>query len=560
MGEDRGACYLALRSVSGASPGAAKALLAFLGAERERHSEAGTQQAGYMHCLEGLLEEISNSYAENSKGRLPQLPPLQHALLSSKLSAGELVSSLPPCSPMHHRSERAQFMKRTPTAPPPHPHQPTKSSLSRLARPAGSEMQQPSSSGSNAFMSASEFGQIETARAASNSSDYTGSRSAAAPSYAADFTNAGGNLQQERPVPTAGGLRKRKFVAPKTTGPGRAGKHGEGLGGGSQPNYAAGGGQDGGEQSTLPPELAHCEEAMVAKIRKEIMTGGDPVRFGDIAGLESVKKSVVELVCWPMARPDLFTGLRSLPKGLLLFGPPGTGKTLIGKAIAHQSKATFFSISASSLMSKWIGEGEKLVRALFAVAAYDQPSVIFIDEVDSMLTARSSDEAEASRRLKTEFLIQLDGAQRIKSTDQVLVIGATNRPEELDEAARRRFVKRLYVPLPEGVARQQLIKTLLHDSETCLSPDDIASVVQRTEGYSGADIHALCTEASMGPVRDMMVQGKDMSLIEASEVPPISREHFEGALRFMRPSVSGAEVERYVAWADQFASNQVERK
>ena len=125
----------------------------------------------------------------------------------------------------------------------------------------------------------------------------------------------------------------------------------------------------------------------------------------------------------------------------------GTGKTLIGKAVAHQTGATFFSISSSSLTSKWIGEGEKTVRVLFALAAYYQPSVIFIDEVDSLLCQRSSDENEASRRMKTEFLVQLDGAGT-DQTARVVVVGATNRPEELDEAARRRFVKRLYIPLP----------------------------------------------------------------------------------------------------------------
>lgn len=166
--------------------------------------------------------------------------------------------------------------------------------------------------------------------------------------------------------------------------------------------------------------------------------------------------------CRPMLRPDIFTGLRALPKGVLLFGPPGTGKTLIGKAIAQQTGATFFSISASSLTSKWVGESETAVRALFALAVHHQPSVVFIDEVDSLLTQSrftglqllsaagiiyltchpegSSEESEASRRIKTEFLVQLDGASTCTDA-RVIVIGATNRPDELDEAARRRFVK-----------------------------------------------------------------------------------------------------------------------
>ncbi|CAM9657430.1 unnamed protein product [Hapterophycus canaliculatus] len=262
-------------------------------------------------------------------------------------------------------------------------------------------------------------------------------------------------------LPNSSGLvRKRKFIPPGRLDNNNNNNDGKGNGGGGGTNSSAGGrfpgsaalggrggasggggggGGGGGEEEELPEELQHLDKAMVEKIMQEVQQRGDPVTFDQIAGLEFAKKSVIELVCWPMERPDIFTGLRSLPKGLLLFGPPGTGKTLIGKAIAHQSGATFFSISASSLCSKWIGEGDKMVRTLFAVASYHQPAVIFIDEVDSMLSMRSADENEASRRLKTEFLIQLDGAGT-KAADRVLVVGATNRPQELDEAARRRLV------------------------------------------------------------------------------------------------------------------------
>ena len=142
-----------------------------------------------------------------------------------------------------------------------------------------------------------------------------------------------------------------------------------------------------------------------------------------------------------MLRPDIFKGLRAPPKGLLLFGPPGTGKTMIGRAIAAESKSTFFSISASSLTSKWVGDGEKMVRTLFSIAQTKQPAIIFIDEIDSLLSARSETEHESTRRIKTEFLVQMDGA-RVSADDKILLIGATNRPYELDEAARRRFRKR----------------------------------------------------------------------------------------------------------------------
>nr|CAI5828105.1 unnamed protein product [Callosobruchus analis] len=187
---------------------------------------------------------------------------------------------------------------------------------------------------------------------------------------------------------------------------------------------------------------------MVELIKSEIMDVGPNVHWNDVVGLEFAKAAIQEAVVWPMLRPDIFTGLRRPPKGILLFGPPGTGKTLIGKCVASQSKSTFFSISASSLTSKWVGEGEKMVRALFTVARVHQPAVIFIDEIDSLLTQRNDTEHESSRRIKTEFLVQLDGAMT-DNEERILVIGATNRPQELDEAARRRFVKRLYIPLPE---------------------------------------------------------------------------------------------------------------
>jgi SpoVK/Ycf46/Vps4 family AAA+-type ATPase len=188
----------------------------------------------------------------------------------------------------------------------------------------------------------------------------------------------------------------------------------------------------------------------------EVLEDAPTVAWSDIAGQDAAKAAVQELAVWPMQNPALFVGARAPPRGLLLFGPPGTGKTLLGRAVASNVDASFFSISASSLTSKWVGEGEKLVRALFAVAAALAPSVVFIDEVDSLLTARGGDgEHEASRRLKTELLVQMEGCGGGgNEKGRILVIGATNRPEELDEAARRRLPKQLYVPLPCGAARR----------------------------------------------------------------------------------------------------------
>jgi SpoVK/Ycf46/Vps4 family AAA+-type ATPase len=230
------------------------------------------------------------------------------------------------------------------------------------------------------------------------------------------------------------------------------------------------------------------------------------------------------------------------------------GKTLIGKAIAHQSGATFFSISASSLMSKWIGEGEKTVRTLFAVASYRQPSVVFIDEIDSLLCQRSSDENEATRRIKTEFMVQLDGAGT-SADSRVVILGATNRPEELDEAVRRRFVKRLYIPLPDSISRKDLIYTLLKEEKHDLTSLDIEELVRKTDGFSGADLRALCTEAAMGPLRELLKEKKgNISNVSKDELEHIQASHFNEAFSSVKPSVSKNDLQRYVDWNNAFGS------
>ena len=248
-----------------------------------------------------------------------------------------------------------------------------------------------------------------------------------------------------------------------------------------------------------------------------------------------------------MFHVDLFTGLRSPSKGLLLFGPPGTGKTLIGKCIASQSKATFFSISSSSLTSKWIGDGEKMVRALFAVARVHQPSVIFVDEIDSLLTQRTDGENEATRRIKTEFLVQFDGCGT-NSEDRILMIGATNRPTEIDEAARRRFRKKLYIPLPEAAARKSIVQNLMSKQSHSLTTDQIDQIVQLTDGYSGSDMDGLIREAALGPIRDIT----DIATIQASEVRPISHHDFTQALTQVRASVSEKDLQFYLDFDKEY--------
>jgi len=317
---------------------------------------------------------------------------------------------------------------------------------------------------------------------------------------------------------------------------------------------AAGGSEGNPENPELQdPRYKNIDTKMIELIINEIMDSGAPVHWNDIAGLHFQKKTVKEIVVLPLLRPDIFTGLRGPPKGLLLFGPPGTGKTLIGKCIASQSKSTFFSISASSLTSKWVGEGEKMVRALFAVARVHQPSVVFIDEIDSLLSARSETEHESSRRMKTEFLVQLDGAGT-DGEEKILIVGATNRPQELDEAARRRLVKRLLIPLPEGEARRQIIVNLLAKERNDISESDIDEIVKMTEGYSGADMANLCREAAMGPIRSI-----DLSLIESMEVEevrPIMKQDLEDALRQVKASVSDQDLQMYEDWNEKYGAGK----
>ncbi|KAK9457861.1 P-loop containing nucleoside triphosphate hydrolase protein [Dipodascopsis uninucleata] len=306
------------------------------------------------------------------------------------------------------------------------------------------------------------------------------------------------------------------------------------------------------------------DETAARQILNEIVVKGDEVHWDDIAGLDQAKTSLKETVVYPFLRPDLFSGLREPARGMLLFGPPGTGKTMLARAVATESHSTFFSISASSLTSKYLGESEKLVCALFALARALSPSIIFVDEIDSLLSARSDQgEHEASRRIKTEFLIKWSDLQHAAAgrdssslsegdAQRVLVLAATNLPWAIDEAARRRFVRRQYIPLPESQTRKKHIETLLVHQRHSLTSEDIEKLVELTDGFSGSDITALAKDAAMGPLRSL---GEDLLFTPRDQIRPIMFTDFEASLKSIRPSVSREGLKIFEEWASKFGSS-----
>lgn len=320
--------------------------------------------------------------------------------------------------------------------------------------------------------------------------------------------------------------------------------------------------QDGGEDDdeSLLKKIKGVDLKFAKNILMESNRDQDKVYWNDIAGLDQAKETLMETIVYPFLRPDLFKGLREPVSGMLLFGPPGTGKTMLARAAATESNSTFFSIQASSLTSKWYGESEKLVRALFQVAKAKAPSIIFVDEIDSLLSKRSGDgDDDTSRRLKNEFLVQWSeltkaaaGRDSDAPTPRVLVLAATNLPWGIDEAARRRFVRRQYIPLPEDTTREAHFKKLLEHTRHSLTDEDMKTLVELTDGYSGSDITSLAKDAAIWPIREV---GSKMLLLKELEIRPISLEDFKRSMKNIRPSVNKEGLKKFEEWAREFGSS-----
>uniref|UniRef100_A0A1B6CUX1 microtubule-severing ATPase n=2 Tax=Clastoptera arizonana TaxID=38151 RepID=A0A1B6CUX1_9HEMI len=295
--------------------------------------------------------------------------------------------------------------------------------------------------------------------------------------------------------------------------------------------------------------LKGVDPKLAQLVLDEVLEGGSSVQWEDIAGQEVAKQALQEMAILPSLRPELFTGLRAPARGLLLFGPPGNGKTLLARAVATACNATFFSISAASLTSKYVGEGEKLVRALFAVARELQPSIIFVDEVDSVLSERREGEHEASRRLKTEFLVEFDGLPS-NPEERLLIMAATNRPHDLDVAVLRRFTKRIYVTLPDLNTRIILLQRLLSRHDNPLNMSELSSLAALTDGYSGSDLTGLAKDAALGPIRELNTE--QVRSLDPLRVRSITFQDFTESLKRIRRSVSPMSLITYEKWNREY--------
>ena len=302
------------------------------------------------------------------------------------------------------------------------------------------------------------------------------------------------------------------------------------------------------------------------------------VAWLDIAGLEGAKEALKEAVILPVKFPQLFTGKRKPTSGILLYGPPGTGKSYLAKAVATEANSTFFSVSSSDLVSKWMGESERLVKQLFTMARENKPAIIFIDEVGALRGPRGEGGREALRRIKTELLVQMNGVGNDSSG--VLVLGATNIPWQLDAAVRRRFERRIYIALPDAEARTRMFELNIGDVPCECSPLDYQALAAMTEGYSGHDIAVVVRDALMQPIRKIQqaTHFKKVLLEDGSEKltpcspgddgaiemswqnvetdqllePDLTIKDFIKLIKSNRPTVNAADIENHTKFTEDF--------
>ena len=303
---------------------------------------------------------------------------------------------------------------------------------------------------------------------------------------------------------------------------------------------------------TMDDFLSVIKEIEPSALR-EVFVEVPNVNWTDIGGLAEVKQELQEAVEWPLKYQGLFDHSDATPpKGILLYGPPGTGKTLMAKAAAHESEANFISIKGPELLSKWVGESEKGVREVFRKARQAAPCIVFFDEIDAIAPARGAlgSDSHVTERVISQLLTELDGLEVLTN---VIIIGATNRPDIIDAALLRpgRFDRLLYVPPPSKESRIQIFK--IHTSKKPLADDvDIVSLANQTEGYTGADIAALASAAVMLALREHIAKYKDPKQADRAKGElKIHMKHFEEAMKKIRP-LSKNEIDTYRNISEQF--------
>ena len=320
---------------------------------------------------------------------------------------------------------------------------------------------------------------------------------------------------------------------------------------GRTPNKGKKKDKNGEESEEEETEMSDDEKELRKTIEGTIITERPTITWGDVAGMDVPKQAIREAVVLPMSHPELFKGARKPWRGILLFGPPGCGKTLIAKAAANECKVQFFAADSASLVSKWLGESEKLLKTLFKVARLDAPSLIFMDEVDSIAGKRGGgNEGGGERRIKTQFLQEMQG---VKSTHGKLVtlMGATNLPWDIDSAVLRRFEKKIYCGLPTVEGRTKIFELCTKEVEM----DETVDFVELggiAEGYSGSDIATVCREVVMLPVRELDVSGKLESSNNDFNLRKNTREDFINVLKNIKPVVSDSEIEKFQKWKNEF--------